>query len=142
MRQTSTMRRAVIVLLGVAATALGGDLLGRAVLGADLVSLARASRATAPAPSPSPATPVPLASVGPREPRIDVECDEGVATVAVSNGWHANREAPWKWDAGRRVAVDERLARFEGAACTGTIKAFVCDDIGEWCKGPIRVAVR
>jgi hypothetical protein len=83
----------------------------------------------------------PSQSLHTSEPRLEVACINGVVTVSVAaNGWHPNELAPWKWDAGRRVAVDERLARFLGAACTGTIKAFVCDD--SVCKGPISVAVR
>ena len=70
-----------------------------------------------------------------------VACSGGAVTVTAVAPWHTNPAAPWKWDKGDKVSVDEHGAKFKGAACTGTIKAFVCQGT-ERCKGPIAVPVK
>lgn len=72
---------------------------------------------------------------------LQVACTGGAVTVTAVAPWHTNPAAPWKWDKGDKVSVDEHGAKFKGAACTGTIKAFVCQGT-ERCKGPIPVAVK
>jgi predicted dehydrogenase len=73
------------------------------------------------------------------EALLDVSCTNGNVTVTAKSPWHTNKEAPWKWDKGDKVEVNEHHAKFHGAACTGTVKAFICN--GDQCKGPIKVGV-
>ncbi|HEX7666843.1 MAG TPA: hypothetical protein VF407_20080 [Polyangiaceae bacterium] len=75
------------------------------------------------------------------EELVQVACSGGAVTVTAVAPWHTNPAAPWKWDKGDKVSVDEHGAKFKGAACTGTIKAFVCQGT-ERCKGPIAVPVK
>lgn len=75
------------------------------------------------------------------EELLSVQCNAGTVTVTAVAPWHTNPAAPWKWDKGDKVSVDEHGAHFKGAACTGTIKAFVCQGT-EKCKGPIAVPVK
>jgi len=74
------------------------------------------------------------------EELLSVACAGGNVTVTANKPWHTNDKAPWKWDKGDKVSVDEHAAKFKGAKCEGTIKAFVCN--GDACKGPIAVAVK
>ncbi len=74
------------------------------------------------------------------ESLVQVSCSGGAVTVTASNPWHTNKEAPWKWDKGSKVSVDEHAAKFKGDKCEGTVKAFICN--GDQCKGPIAVAVK
>jgi hypothetical protein len=70
---------------------------------------------------------------------LQVNCAGGSVKVTASSPWHTNKDAPWKWDKGSKVSVDEHAAIFKGDKCEGTIKAFICN--GDQCKGPIAVAV-
>jgi hypothetical protein len=74
------------------------------------------------------------------EELVNVSCSGGAVTVTAKSGWHTNDKAPWKWDKGEKVSVDEHAAKFKGAKCEGTVKAFVCS--GDQCKGPIPVPVK
>lgn len=74
------------------------------------------------------------------EELVNVSCSNGAVTVTAKAPWHPNDKAPWKWDKGDKVSVDEHAAKFKGAKCEGTIKAFVCN--GPSCKGPIAVPVK
>ena len=74
------------------------------------------------------------------EELINVSCAGGAVTVTAKAPWHTNDKAPWKWDKGDKVSVDDHAAKFKGAKCEGTIKAFVCN--GDQCKGPIPVPVK
>jgi len=73
------------------------------------------------------------------EELVNVSCAGGKVTATAKSPWHTNDKAPWKWDKGEKVSVDDHAAKFSGAKCEGTIKAFVCN--GDQCKGPIAVAV-
>lgn len=74
------------------------------------------------------------------EELVNVSCSGGAVTVTAKAPWHTNDKAPWKWDKGDKVSVDEHAAKFKGAKCEGTVKAFVCS--GDQCKGPIPVPVK
>ena len=74
------------------------------------------------------------------EELLNVACSGGAVTVTAKAPWHTNDKAPWKWDKGDKVSVDEHAAKFKGAKCEGTVKAFVCN--GDQCKGPIAVPVK
>jgi len=74
------------------------------------------------------------------EELVSVSCSGGAVTATAKDGWHTNDKAPWKWDKGDKVSVDGNAAKFKGAKCEGTLKAFVCK--GDQCKGPIAVAVK
>lgn len=74
------------------------------------------------------------------ESLVQVSCSGGAVTVTAAKPWHTNKEAPWKWDKGAKVSVDDNVAKFKGDKCEGTIKAFVCN--GDQCKGPIAVPVK
>ena len=74
------------------------------------------------------------------EELINVSCAGGAVTVTAKAPWHTNDKAAWKWDKGDKVSVDDHAAKFKGAKCEGTIKAFVCN--GDQCKGPIPVPVK
>lgn len=71
---------------------------------------------------------------------VSVSCSGGAVTVTAANPWHTNDKAPWKWDKGEKVSVDEHAAKFKGAKCEGTLKAYICN--GDQCKGPIAVPVK
>jgi hypothetical protein len=71
---------------------------------------------------------------------VSVSCAGGTLTATAKAPWHTNDKAPWKWDKGEKVSVDDHAAKFKGAKCEGTLKAFVCN--GDQCKGPIAVAVK
>lgn len=74
------------------------------------------------------------------EQLVQVACASGAVTVTTAAPWHINDKAPWKWDKGTKVSVDEHAAKFTGEKCEGTLKAFVCS--GDQCKGPIAVPVK
>ena len=74
------------------------------------------------------------------EELVSVSCAGGAITATAKAPWHTNDKAPWKWDKGDKVSVDEHAAKFKGAKCEGTLKAFVCN--GDQCKGPIAVTVK
>jgi hypothetical protein len=74
------------------------------------------------------------------EELVNVSCSNGAVTVTAKAPWHTNDKAPWKWDKGEKVSVDDHAAKFKGAKCEGTVKAFVCN--GDQCKGPIPVPVK
>jgi hypothetical protein len=74
------------------------------------------------------------------EELVNVACTGGAVTATAKAPWHTNDKAPWKWDKGDKVSLDDHAAKFKGAKCEGTIKAFVCN--GDQCKGPISVAVK
>lgn len=79
------------------------------------------------------------------EELVNVSCSGGAVSVkpsdkAKNDGWHLNDKAPFKWDKGDKVSVDQHEAKFKGAKCEGTVKAFACK--GDQCKGPIAVAVK
>ena len=71
---------------------------------------------------------------------VSVSCSGGAVTASAKAPWHTNKDAPWKWDKGSKVSVDEHAAKFKGDKCEGTLKAFICN--GDQCKGPISVAVK
>ena len=80
---------------------------------------------------------------------LTLACSGGKVTVTAKGPWYINDKAPWKWDKGKKKSVtsgdhekrgpDHGKAEFEGAACEGTVKAFVCN--GDQCKGPIALNV-
>lgn len=74
------------------------------------------------------------------EELVNASCAGGVLTVTAKAPWHTNDKAPWKWDKGDKVSVDEHAAKFKGAKCEGTVKAFICN--GDQCKGPVPVPVK
>ncbi len=74
------------------------------------------------------------------EPLLNVACTNGEVTVTTAKPWHINDKAPWKWDKGAKVAVDEQAAKFKGDKCEGSVKAYVCS--GDQCKGPIVVPIK
>ena len=74
------------------------------------------------------------------EELVTVTCSGGAVTATAKAPWHTNDKAPWKWDKGDKVSVDDHAAKFKGAKCEGTLKAFVCN--GDQCKGPIAVPVK
>jgi len=74
------------------------------------------------------------------ESLVQVNCSGGTVTVSAIKPWHANKAAPWKWDKGAKVSVDEGAAKFKGDKCEGTVSAFVCN--GDQCKGPIAIAIK
>lgn len=74
------------------------------------------------------------------ESLVDVKCVNGNVTVTAAKPWHTNKEAPWKWDKGTKIVVNDEHAKFKGDKCEGTIKAFICS--GDQCKGPIPVPVK
>lgn len=71
---------------------------------------------------------------------LSVSCKSGDVTVTAASPWHTNKDAPWRWDKGSKVEVNEHHAKFHGDKCEGTVKAFICN--GGECRGPISVAVR
>jgi hypothetical protein len=73
------------------------------------------------------------------EDLLDISCKNGDVTASAKAPWHTNDKAPWKWDKGDKVSLDQHAAKFHGAKCEGIIKAFVCN--GDQCKGPIQVKV-
>lgn len=119
------MRWRVLIVLA-ATVALAADVGGRALLGRGIVGWA--SPVEAPPPEP-----------GRAEDAVSVTCTNGKLTASVGGAWHANAAAPWKWDEGIRVALDEHGAVFEGRGCHGTLKAFVCT--AEECRGPLALRV-
>lgn len=74
------------------------------------------------------------------ESLLTVTCNGGEVSVSAAKPWHTNDKAPWKWDKGDKVSVDEHAAKFKGAKCEGTVKAYICN--GDQCKGPIAVPVK
>lgn len=74
------------------------------------------------------------------EELIDLKCNNGKVSVHAKAPWHTNAAAPWKWDKGDKDSVDDHEAKFHGAKCEGTVKAYVCN--GDQCKGPIPVPVK
>lgn len=74
------------------------------------------------------------------ETLVKIACNGGEVTVTAAAPWHTNDKAPWKWDKGDKVSIDEHAAKFKGGKCEGTIKAFICN--GDQCKGPIAVPVK
>jgi hypothetical protein len=80
------------------------------------------------------------ARAGGDEELVSVTCAGGTVTATGQQGYHTNPQAPWKWDKGEKVSVDEHAAKFKGAKCEGTIKAYVCK--ADQCKGPIAIAVK
>ncbi|MBX3228214.1 MAG: hypothetical protein KIT84_26685 [Labilithrix sp.] len=76
---------------------------------------------------------------GGEEEFVKVTCSGGDVTAVGKAPWHTNAEAPWKWDKGEKLSVNGEVAKFKGAKCEGTIKAYVCN--GDQCKGPIFVPV-
>ena len=75
------------------------------------------------------------------EALVSVKCAGGNVHVTAAAPWHVNDQAPWKWDKGDKVSLDkDGGAKFKGAKCEGTVKAYVCN--GDACKGPIPVPVK
>jgi hypothetical protein len=74
------------------------------------------------------------------ESLVNVSCSGGALTVTAAAPWHTNDKAPWKWDKGTKVSIDDHAAKFKGDKCEGTVKAFICN--GDQCKGPISVPVK
>jgi DUF4097 and DUF4098 domain-containing protein YvlB len=74
------------------------------------------------------------------ESLVELKCVNGNVTVTAAKPWHTNKEAPWKWDKGSKIEVNDQHAKFKGDKCEGTVKAFICS--GDQCKGPIAVPVK
>lgn len=74
------------------------------------------------------------------ESLLQATCSGGAVTVTAVKPWHPNKAAPWKWDKGAKVSVDDDAAKFKGDKCEGTVKAFVCQ--GDQCKGPIVISIK
>lgn len=74
---------------------------------------------------------------------VKVACAGGEVTVTPSdaNAFHINKAAPWKWDKGNKVSVDDHAAKFKGSACEGTVSAYVCNNDQSQCKS-FKVAVK
>lgn len=83
-------------------------------------------------------------TAGAAEPKdedlVKVTCSGGEVLATGVSPWHTNAAAPWGWDKGAKVSVDEHVAKFKGGKCEGTIRAFICN--GGSCKGPIAVPVK
>ena len=71
---------------------------------------------------------------------VKVSCNAGDVTVTGVKPWKTNVGAPWKWDKGKKVSVDEEAAKFKGEKCEGVVNAFVCN--GDVCKGPLPIPVK
>jgi hypothetical protein len=71
---------------------------------------------------------------------VSVSCKAGEVAVTAKAPWHTNDAAPWKWDKGDKVSVDKSAAKFKGAKCEGTVKAYICS--GDQCKGPIAIPIK
>ncbi|MGH7280635.1 MAG: hypothetical protein ACRELY_03860 [Polyangiaceae bacterium] len=80
-------------------------------------------------------------NAGGDESLLQLTCTGGNVTVKAVAPWHTNPAAPWKWTDGTKVSVSEGGAIFKGAACKGTVSAFICEGT-EKCKGPIKVEVK
>ncbi len=74
------------------------------------------------------------------EALVNVTCAGGAVTATAAAPWHTNDKAPWKWDKGDKVSLDDHAAKFKGGKCEGTLKAFICN--GDQCKGPIAIPVK
>ena len=74
------------------------------------------------------------------EELVQITCKNGDLTAAAKAPWHTNDKAPWKWDKGDKVSLDQHAAKFHGAKCEGLLKAFVCN--GDQCKGPIPIQIK
>jgi hypothetical protein len=72
------------------------------------------------------------------EELVNATCAGGNLVVTGKSGWHPNAQAPWKWDGGAKLTLDEHQAKFAG--CKGTLKAFICS--GTSCKGPIEIVLK
>ena len=73
---------------------------------------------------------------------VKVVCSGGALTVtSASHEFHINKAAPWRWDKGEKVSVDDKAAVFKGGACTGTVSAYVCTNDQSQCKS-FKVAVK
>jgi hypothetical protein len=53
------------------------------------------------------------------ESLLELKCQNGDVTVTAVSPWHTNKEAPWKWDKGSKVEVNEHHAKFKGERCEG-----------------------
>lgn len=80
------------------------------------------------------------ARAGGDEELVNLACKDGEVTATAKTPWHTNDKAPWKWDKGDKVSVDQHAAKFKGAKCEGTVKAYICN--ADQCKGPIQVPVK
>ena len=67
-------------------------------------------------------------------------CASGAVTVTAKSPWHTNPKAPWAWDKGSLVSMDEKQVKFRGSKCEGTVKAYIAS--GSQIKGPISVAIK
>lgn len=83
---------------------------------------------------------MPSARAAGDEELLSVSCAGGEVTATAKSPWHTNDKAPWKWDKGDKVSVDQKAAKFKGAKCEGTVKAYICN--ADQCKGPIAVPVK
>ena len=76
------------------------------------------------------------------ESLVAVACAGGAVTVTSADAkFHINKAAPWKWDKGEKVSLDDHAAKFKGAACGGTVSAYVCTNDQSQCKS-FKVAVK
>lgn len=76
------------------------------------------------------------------EALVTVACSGGNVTVTpATKDFHINKAAPWKWDKGEKVSVDDHAAKFKGGACAGTVSAYVCTNDQSQCKS-FKVAVK
>jgi hypothetical protein len=82
----------------------------------------------------------PVSRAGGDEELVSASCKGGEVSVTAKAPWHTNDAAPWKWDKGDKVSVDKSAAKFKGAKCEGTVKAYICS--GDQCKGPIAIPVK
>jgi hypothetical protein len=78
------------------------------------------------------------------ESLVNVTCAGGNLTATAKDGWHVNPKAPWKWDQGTKVSVDDTTAKFKGnsTTCGGTLQAYICTKDASKCLGPIPIAVK
>ena len=68
-------------------------------------------------------------------------------TVTAKSGWHVNVGAPWKWTGGdydKASSTEDGGAKFKGASCGGTGKAYICNGHNGRgsCKGPVAFTVK
>jgi len=53
-----------------------------------------------------------------------MSCASGQLTVSAERPWHVVTDAPWRWDQGERLSINDSAVRYKGKACTGSVKAY------------------
>ena len=69
------------------------------------------------------------------ESLVTVACNNGNLTVKPATGaFHINKAAPWKWEGWAVVSVNDSVAVFKGAACSGKVSVYICTSDQSQCK--------